>query len=184
MKEVLHYANRVAQNIADFWLNSTALGFITKFIVSGWLLFIGVHVYFYYVIALMFIDVFTGIWASRVAGDAFQSKKLRKGLLEKFALYVILIISVFILELILKKILSYNEFYGVALLAIFISTYEISSIIEKVLIINPNLTFLNKVARILNLLDNRLEKKAEKTIDKILELDEKDTDSSGFDKRK
>lgn len=48
MKEILTYISKLAGNIADFWLNSTLIGFVTKFIVSGWLLFIGIHSYFYY----------------------------------------------------------------------------------------------------------------------------------------
>lgn len=85
-------------------------------------------------LALTFIDVVTGVMASVKKRRTIQEQNPEKGLIEKGILYNVLMISVFILEMILKTAINYKAFYLVLVSAMLIGTYEVSSIVENLIV--------------------------------------------------
>lgn len=128
---------------------------ILKTLIASCLSFLNIASYIYAVFALVVIDVITGVIASIKKGESFKSKILKKGLVEKFFLYVLMLIAVFILEKIMKNIFTYQEYYFVFLAAFLISSYEVVSIFENVLSINPKLTFIRGLIKLTNKLSDK-----------------------------
>lgn len=137
---------------------------VIKAIISVWLFFSGIHSYIYAVFALIILDVATGIYASAKKGEKFTSEYLRKGLLEKLALYLILLVSAFFLEMVFKSIYEWEKFFVVFFVTVLITTYEIVSIFENVQAINPRLTFLTSLIKLSKSTHNSAIKYAEKKI--------------------
>lgn len=137
-----------------------------KILIGIWLYFAGIHIYLFCIGGLVIFDVITGIAASIKSGMPFKSQYLKKGLLEKVALYLILILSAFMLGSILKSIYPYQHFFIVFFIAILISSYECVSICENILRINPSLTFINSFIN----LSNRITKSAVDSVDKKIDV--------------
>lgn len=144
---------------APFWSN------VIKFLLFCWLFFQGIHTYIYCILALVMIDVVTGIYASRNKKEAFKSRRLRRGLIEKVVIYNLLLISVFVLELVIKTGIPYETFYMVLFSTILICTYEITSILENLLCIQPNLKFIKRLIRLTKKIEDKAVDMAEEKID-------------------
>src|SRR4051812_33572661 len=127
LKYCLGIMSKLGQEIGNNSLYSKLL----KASLAAWLFFAGIHFYLYCVLGLVVIDVITGIMASLKKGEEFKSRLLRRGLIEKLILYLLLIISIFILEIVIKTAINYTPFYLVIFSVIIIATYEISSILEN-----------------------------------------------------
>jgi phage-related holin len=138
------------------------------------LYFTGIHIYLEAIGALVLFDVITGITASLKSGQKFTSQELKKGLLEKVALYLILILSAFILEMIFKSMYNWDKFFVVFFVSTLISSYEAVSICENILRINPKLTFLNSLIR----LSQRVSKTAIDSADKKIDVIEGENEPS------
>jgi hypothetical protein len=91
---------------------------------------------------------------------------LKKGLVEKFFLYTLILIAVMILESVAKTVLSYTAFYFVFLAAFLISTYETVSILENILTVNPNLKFIQPLVNLVTSMQKKAIDKAEAEIEK------------------
>lgn len=165
MKPIIQYSGTTLLNILSNFKNSPLISKIIKLILAGWMMFAGIHVYFYGILALTIIDVITGVMASIKKGEPFKSKILRKGLIEKGILYNLLMISVFVLEMILKTAFEYKAFYMVMIAAMLIGTYELSSIVENLMVINPRLNFLKNILNMSNKMHEKTIEIAEKKID-------------------
>ena len=135
--------------------------YFIKLIIGVWLYFSGIHIYLEAIAALVIFDVITGIAASIKSGQKFTSEYLKKGLLEKVALYLILILSAFILEMVFKSMYQWDKFFIVFFVTTLISSYEAVSICENILKINPSLTFINSFIR----LTKRINKSSIDTVD-------------------
>jgi hypothetical protein len=125
-------------------------GLVWKSIVALLMYFADIHLYVIAVLSLTAIDVFMGVWAARRRNEQITSRKLRKGLIEKAALYLVLLVASFILGKVMQNVLSFEKFYLTWILTLLISVYEITSIIENMISINPNLSFLGKFKKLLN----------------------------------
>ena len=146
----MNYLKYLLNNIFSF------NNIITKSLMALWLFFAGIHTYIIAIFALLIFDVITGIYSSINKGEKFTSRLLKKGLIEKLCLYLIILVSAFSLEAIIKTIFPWESFFIVFLVTVLISTYELVSIFENIYAINPNLSFLKSLIN----LSNRLNRKA------------------------
>lgn len=138
---------------------------IFKAIVAVWLYFAGIQTYLIVIPVLIIFDVITGIYSSIKKGDKFTSRYLKKGLLEKLGLYLILFLSSFSLEMVIKTIFPWESYFIVFFVTVLISTYEITSICENVFTINPSLSFLTSLIRLSKKLNDKAVEVAEGKID-------------------
>jgi hypothetical protein len=111
--------------------------------------------------------VITGVAASIKKGESFRSKILKKGLIDKTLLYIIMLIAVFILEGLAKSVFTYTPYYFVFFAAFMISCYELISIFENILVLNPNLTFIQPLITLTNKMSSKATETAEKKIDSL-----------------
>lgn len=158
------YIKTTAANIFN---QISTQNFLVKSIIAIWMFFTGIHVYIYAVFLLTLIDVITGTIASIKRGEAFKSKILKKGLVEKFFLYILIMIAVFVLETVAKSVIKYTAFYFVSFAAFSISCYELISILENIISINPKLTFVTSFINLTNRLQTTATDKANKAIDDV-----------------
>jgi hypothetical protein len=170
MTSILLYSISIFKNVAASFFKAPLILKIIKLLIAFWMFFAGIHVYFYYIVGLTIIDVITGVIASIKRGEPFKSKILRKGLIEKGILYNLLMISVFFLEMILKTVISYDAFYLVLASAMMIGTYELSSIAENLIVINPRIAFLKSILKMSNKMHEKTIEIAEKKIDDFTDL--------------
>ena len=161
-----YYKNLVFSIFNNFFASDKAK-WIVKAAFLAFAYFSSIHIYFYAIIALSVIDCITGIWASVKQGVSFKSSILRKGLVQKFLLYNLLMISVFIIEKVLKSVIIYSKFYFVMIATMMISTNELVSICENILKINPRLLFVNKVINLTNQVQDETVNTAEKKIQDV-----------------
>jgi hypothetical protein len=136
-----------------------------KAVAAVWLICAGIHTYLYAVAALLLFDVLTGIYASIKRGESFTTKILKKGLLEKTVLYLILMGASLAMEMVLKKIFGWENYYVVFFVTLLITTYEFVSICENIYSINPNLTYLKSLIGISNRVRDKAIKYAEDKVD-------------------
>ena len=170
---MFNYAVEIIKKITSTLINTSFWNNALKFILACWLYFAGIHTYIYCILALTVIDVTTGIFASLKRGEKFKSRILRKGLVEKVLLYNLMLISIFILELIIKTGFNYSTFYLVLVATVCIATYEISSILENVLTIRPELSFINRLIKLTNKIQDKAVNIAENKVDRVSDLGEK-----------
>jgi hypothetical protein len=160
------YFKQTIVSIINKWLASPIIANIIKFLLGVWAMIAGVHNFFYGITLLVVVDVISGILASLKKGEKFSSKKLRKGLLERFIIYNTMLIIIWVIESMVKQSFSYDNWYVVTFVGVMIGSYEISSIIENLVVINPEFAFLRKVSRVLNLLED----KAEQRVGAVMEI--------------
>jgi phage-related holin len=160
MNGIYLYGKYLILKTFSAWFNSSILiNFIKVALVYLWALFIGIHSYIFCILALIIIDVVFGIKASLKQGKPYKTRILRKGLLEKFVLYFGVILIAFILDTVLQNGIQFSQYYVTFIGSAMISFYEASSIVEKLIIIYPEVPFLKRLARLLNVLDTEVEKK-------------------------
>lgn len=171
----LPYLKTVSAKLIDASLNFNTSNVIFKTILTAVMGLAGIKVYLVSVFALVIIDVITGVMASIKKGESFKSKILRKGLIDKTFLYVVMLIAVFILEGLAKSVFTYTPYYFVFIAAFMIACYELISIFENILVLNPNLTFIQPLITLTNKLSSKAQDTAESTIS--------NTDAKEFFKR-
>jgi len=145
---------------------STQDSFIYKVLVGAWVYFIGIHMYIYAILSLTFIDVVMGVLAARKKGEAITSRKLRKGLLEKTALYMVLLVSVFILDKLTASLIGSGHYFSF-IITFLICSYELTSITENISIINPNIPFLSGLVKVFKKMGESTVIKLEEKVDDI-----------------
>lgn len=131
------------------------------------LYFAGFKGYFHCVFILTIIDLITVKMAAMQSGEKFTPKILKKGIIEKFFLYNFILIAVMVLESVAKTVLNYDAFYFVLLAAFLISSYETVRIFENIIIINPNLKFIQPLINLTTSLQNKAVYKAEDAVVKV-----------------
>lgn len=170
------YARTILLNIFTSFIKSPITTKLIDLAIFIWLLFAGIHTYIYATMALTIIDVITGITASIKKGEPFKSRILRKGLIEKVVIYNLLMVSVFVLEYIIRKAIGYDNYWLVLLTTTLIGTYELSSIFENLFVINPNLVFLKSLIKLSDKFRDKTVSIAEDKIDKLDEVVKKRED--------
>jgi len=158
------YQKTVAAKLMNVLLDLKTSNIIFKAILTAIMGLAGIKIYLVSVFLLVIIDVITGIMASIKKGESFKSKILKKGLIDKTFLYIVMLIAVFILEGIAKSVINYSHYYFVFLASFMIACYEIISIFENVLVINPSLTFIQPLINLTNKLSSKAQDTAESTI--------------------
>ena len=169
----LAYIKQIFLNLVDNFTNFFKYNPVIKGFVAIWFYFAGIHIYMYAVATLLILDVITGIYASYKNNLPFTSKALKQGLLEKLALYMILLLCAFTLEHVFKSIFGWQRFFVVFFVTVLITTYECVSICENILRINPQLFFLKSLIGISNKLNKSAIKFVEKKIDDAILPDDK-----------
>lgn len=142
---------------------------IVKGLLGVWLMLGGVHTYLYTIVALTVIDVITGVWKSLRQGEPFTSRKLRKGLLEKVGLYLLLLVSVFILDNLLMGVIGHSTGYFAFIITFLISCYELTSIAENLSVLMPQIPFLRGLVRIFKKMGTSTIDKVEKNVDTVID---------------
>lgn len=149
-------------------------GWIVKTLIGLYFYFSGIHTYMAIIFALVCIDVVSGVIASVKKGDRFNSKKLRAGLLDKFLLYLLLMIAVFLTDMLLKTVLNLELFYLTFFVSFLIAIYECSSITENIYNIRPDIPILASLVGIFNKMQTKtitsMENKTDAIADAITDL--------------
>lgn len=161
---------KVFINAANF---SSYNGIIKATLAALWVYFAGVKLYLISIPVLVILDVITGIIASKKKGIPFTSKELKKGLLYKTALYIIMLIGTLVLESLVKSIFSYSAYFLVFFISFLIGCYELISVMENILAINPNLVFIQAFIKLTNSLQKKVIDKAEKAVEEGSSPEEK-----------
>lgn len=154
----LTYIKHTLTGIVNTMLQLNVGKFLMGLLTGLWLFIAGIHVYIYAIIFLTLLDVITGVWAAIHSGEQITSKKLKTGLLQKTALYLLLLVGAFMVGKVLQSVLHYEQFYIAFLLTLMISVYEMTSVIENVIKINPDLKFLQRLIGVMNVVvDKQIE---------------------------
>lgn len=161
----MNYVKFLIRNLWNQFLDS---GFHHG-ILAIWLMMGGVHTYLYTIVALTVIDVITGVWKSLRQGEPFTSRKLRKGLLEKVGLYLLLLVSVFILDKLLMGVIGHSTGYFAFIITFLISCYELTSIAENLSVLMPQIPFLRGLVRIFKKMGSSTIDKVEKNVDTVID---------------
>ena len=162
---MIAYCKYILKGIGHILVSS--YDFLIKGLLALVLYFQGIHVYMYMVGALVLIDVATGLYASLKRGEGFSSRKLRKGLLEKLALYLVLMIAVCLTEKLTMTVLGFHTFYLTWLVSTLICFYEVSSVCENLVSIRPDIPFLSGLVRLFNKMGQKTMENMDKKFDAV-----------------
>jgi len=106
--------------LQDIW------SFITTLFMAAVMFFLPIHNFINLVIALITIDLITGVWASMKKGEKFTASRMVKTVY-KFILYALAIIAAYILQLI------GNDGVGLPrIVALFVGSIELKSAYENI----------------------------------------------------
>lgn len=94
-------------------------------------------------------------------------------MIEKVVIYNLLMVSVFVLEYIIRKAIGYDNYWLVLMTTTLIGTYELSSIFENLFVINPNLVFLKSLIKLSDKLRDKTVSIAENKIEKLDDVTQK-----------
>lgn len=179
IKDLAIYASILFDRIIMTWESDTWIHNFLKVVVA-WLFafWLDVYVYISIVVFLSVADVATGLQRALKDGKRFSSKKLRRGLIERLVLFTSLFVLMLCMDNLIQGFYDYGKYYITQFVCVLIGFYEVTSIIENLIAIYPKYTFLNKIAKFLNLLETKYE---ERTIDKVEEFLSKNDDTSVSD---
>lgn len=104
----------------------------------------GIQIYLVAIGALVVADVITGIWASFKQGERFSSKKLGRGLIQKTVIYLIIMATSFEIGKVIQSAIGNETYWLTWILTLLILLYELSSVVENIVIINPDMVFLKR----------------------------------------
>lgn len=141
-----------------YFLTADIKAMLTPFIVAIGAYFAGLHNFIVPIGLLVMIDTLTGTWASVIVkGEKFTSK-FYKGLLQKFLLYSLLMLTTIALQKAFHlpfevEWLSWLTFPSI--MGGCIVSYETVSIFENARVINPNLKFLKALSKLIEVLQKR-----------------------------
>jgi len=112
--------DRILSILQDIW------SFLTTLFMAAVMFFLPIHSFINLVIALITIDLITGIWASLKRGEPFTASRMAKTVY-KFILYALAIIAAYILQLI------GNDGVGLPrIVALFVGSIELKSAYENI----------------------------------------------------
>lgn len=149
-----------ALSIKHNWTHKAIIAATTA--IAGY--FAGIEVYVIAIGALVVADVITGIWASFKRDELFSSKKLGRGLIQKTALYSLIMASSFVIGKVINSALPVTTYWMTWVLTLLILLYELSSVIENIVVINPDMVFLRRFSGLFE----KIVDKQEQNIENIL----------------
>jgi toxin secretion/phage lysis holin len=161
----MYYAKTILKNLVTTLQDN--LEVIGKLLIAVWFFFVGIHTYIYTILVLVLIDAVTGVVKAAKLGEGFKSRKLRKGLLEKLAVYLVLLVSVFFLDRLTQSVLNHGGNYFAFFITFLITCYEVSSILENLNSIKPGLPFLSGLVRIFKKMGDSAMDKMEQNVEHI-----------------
>lgn len=132
--------------------------FVGSFLLSLWL---DLYVFILGIPLIAVMDAHLAIKACIKKGGEYESHLLKKGLLQKFKLYLTFMILTVILDIIFHKIYNYEIYFTTYLLFAFVALYEAGSIVESMNVLHPKNKAVKKFASILNLTEKKLNDKIE-----------------------
>jgi len=175
LKMTLIYFKSIIIKMAKFAYHLfDSTGFLYKACAAVILYFAGIHSFLGVILALVLIDVATGLIAALKKGERFSSRKLRKGLLEKMLLYLCLLITVFLADGLLLKTMGLGSYYLTFCITFLISMYELASIAENLYSIRPDIPFLGGLVGIFKTMGesalNSMKKRSEEIADQLTDI--------------
>lgn len=163
-EELFIYGRILFRQVWRRWMASppviTVCGFMAGVLMD-------IRLYLGAIFVLVIIDMISGIAASLHRGEKFSSRKLRTGLIERFILYGALIIITLMIDTILRGTVNYGRYYVAIVCCTIIGFYESGSCIENLVSRFPKYTFLQRVGKMLKLLEDQYEKS---TINKVTDI--------------
>lgn len=166
--EIVTYADILFTRIADRW---QAGQFFTNFLKLVAAYVVGVltdiRVYIISIVVLVVMDMVSGIGSSLKRGEKFNSRKLRTGLIERFILYGSLTVVALCIDSIVRGAFDYGEYYVTVFCCTIVGFYEAGSTIENLIECYPKFTFLQKIAKLLNLIEKKYQ---DNTVNKVSEI--------------
>lgn len=130
--------------------------FLGSFLLGLWL---DLYVFILGIPIIAVMDAHLAIKACIKKGGEYQSHLLKKGLFQKFKLYLTFMILTVVLDIIFHKIYNYEIYFTTYLLFAFVALYEAGSILESLNILHPNNKAVKKFATILNLTEKKFNDK-------------------------
>lgn len=118
--------------------------FIVGLVTAVGAYYAGIQLYLFAIGALVVADVVTGIWASFKQGEKFSSKKLGRGLIQKTVIYLIIMAASFEIGKVIQSAIGNETYWLTWILTLLILVYELTSVIENIVIINPQFYFLKR----------------------------------------
>lgn len=178
MFELIIYSQFLFVKMWRKWMGSLPITTLGGFMVG---LLMDIRVYVACIFILVIIDVITGISAALHQGIKFSSKKLRIGLIDRVILYSVLIIITLMLDTMLRGTINYGRDYIAIACCTIVGFYEASSCVENLIKRFPNYSFLQRIGKMLNLIEQKYEDSTVNKIADIIEaskLEENDTNTS------
>lgn len=130
------------------------------------------YINFLFILIFIILDVVLGIIASIKKGEVFTSKKFKKGLLEKTTSIALIFIIFLMLEFMIMNLFNYHVLYITGFITILICLYEVSSNLEKLIIIYPNMRIIRTLSKYVLRTEKKLDKFVDKKINKVLDDEE------------
>lgn len=178
IQELFAYASVLFPRIVDSWEKDNWIFNLLR-ILLAWLLsiWVDISVYVGIVMFLSVYDVYTGLRRALKQGEGFSSKKMKRGLIERLLLFSSLLLVMLALDNMIRELYDYGAYYITNFVAVMIGFYEAGSIIENLIVLHPKFKFLNRLAKVLNLLEKRYEQRTIDGVDKVLEEFERKNES-------
>lgn len=151
--------------------NSTLGGLFISVLIWISSIFTPIYLNIIFIFSIIILDVLLGIMASLKKGEAFTSHRLKEGLIHKVAFYGILLSSFLGFEYVLMNMFFYKTFYIIGAITAMIGFYELTSIIEKMIIIEPRIKVFHRILKFIKKTDEKVELKMEEGLDKVLGKD-------------
>lgn len=159
----------ITKNFTTYYSKSTPFGFLFQFLLFLTTIFSPIYLNIIFIFCVLIADVVLGVAVSIKKGVKFESRKLKKGLVHKLAFYGIIIVSFLGLELVLMKMLQYKTYYIIGVITTMIGFYELTSIVEKMMIIEPNIKVFGRLLKWIKKTDEKIETNIDNKIDKLFD---------------
>ena len=177
-KEIYVQAKLLLSSMTDWWINAPLVNNLYYSIIIGiGALWGQVNVYLYSMFLLTFIDTHFGIKASQIKGIPFDSKKIRKGLLDKSIILMTVLVLCLIVDLLINKVYDFGQNYLTMVMLLFAVIYESTSIVEKLKVLYPNSKLVVMLGKIFMLFEVKLEQKLEQKLEEMEEIKKIDEDN-------
>lgn len=124
-----------------------------------------VSVFIFSMLVLTFLDTHFGIKASHKKGIKFNSKLRRKGILDKWVIYLTIITLTLLVDSMALEIYDFGRHYLTVVMLLFAGLYEATSIVEKLKIIYPESRLINRLGRLFMLFESDLDGKLDKVFE-------------------
>lgn len=166
MKELIDYGKVLFLSMDEWW-HSYPFGYKIILSIVGFSLSLWgeINVFILSMFVLIYLDTHFGIKASQAQGIPFNSKKRRKGLLDKMIIYLLCIVLTLIVDSMAFKIYDFGKHWLTLIALMYAGLYEVTSIFEKLKIIYPESRLVQRLSKIFLLMEIGLDKKVDDKLD-------------------